>query len=369
MTDSPRILLVAGDTDGGCGHYRMREPARVARLAGIDVEVVTSLPMEATVTGDRLKIEKLEVEADLVVFQRPTLRAFGQVMVELQRRGIACAIEIDDDIAAVHKGNAAYADFHPRTSPSSNWEHLINNCAIADLVICSTPSLARRYAGHGRSVVVRNRIAAADINRDKEYGLPLRLGWAGSMQSHPEDLQVSGPHIRSAMQAAGLDELKVVGDGHGVGGALSLTEGMGVGATGWVPREQYLGMVADHIDVGIVPLKVDIFNQGKSWLKLLEYSSQGIPAIVSPTDENIRLAQVVGADVARKPRDWQVLIKRMLLDRDHSIERGAIAREKAAGFTYEGAVGEWADAWMTAIETRASMRRVITRPAASVFGF
>ena len=197
-----RVLLVAGDEDGGCGHYRMREPARVAAAAGVDVRVDTAVPVEAEVGRDgRLRVERLEADYDVIVIQRPSLGLFHQLIPHLRDRGVAIAVELDDDIAAVHAGNVSSSAFDPRHSPHSNWQHILRACDMADLVIASTPAIARRYGtSRGvRAVVARNLVAEADLARPKERAERPRLGWTGTVQTHPEDLDVVGPHLKAAM--------------------------------------------------------------------------------------------------------------------------------------------------------------------------
>ena len=149
----------------------------------------------------------------------------------------------------------------------------------------------------------------------------------------------------------------MVGDGEMVADKLLLGgSGIGVAPTGWVPRADYLRTVSETIDVGVVPLKLDAFNEAKSWLKLLEFSSQGIPAVSSPTSENLELAAITGTPVARKQRDWQRHVARLLREPGLAEEAGESAREAVSHMTYERNGDAWPAAWALAAEIGARRR-------------
>jgi glycosyltransferase involved in cell wall biosynthesis len=270
-----------------------------------------------------------------------------------QEKGIACIVELDDDLMATHKNNIAYDALNPKTNDVSNWNWLKACCDKADLVTVSTPNLAHRYAPHGRVKVLRNCIPEDEFKREKTPAELLRLGWTGTVQTHPEDLMVVGGQINAALNGSlGDPGFYVVGDGEDVSRALSLTEHNPVHATGWVERDKYFAEVNSHIDVGIVPLTIDTFNTSKSYLKSLEFASQGIPSVVSATDENRYLSNITGNPVVHKPKDWQRYLKPLLSDKDFWLERSAAVRESVRPLTYENHAEDWIIAWNRALENR-----------------
>jgi hypothetical protein len=226
------------------------------------------------------------------------------------------------------------------------------------MVTVSTPSLATQYAKHGRFRVIRNCVPAVELGRKKTPAKKLRLGWTGTIQTHPEDLLEPGSQINAALNSSDGDSgFWVVGDGTWVKEALGLADHNPVYATGWIEQTEYLEYMNRHIDVGIVPLTIDRFNTGKSWLKSLEFASQGIPSVVSPTEENIRLSEITGNPVVYKKRDWVRHIKPLLSDRDYWLERSSAVREAVRPLTYENNVGQWEEAWSQALENRRSARK------------
>ena len=355
------VLCLAGDKDGGCGFYRIREPARVTAPLGVDITVDTSVPIEASITeSGQTNIHKLLVEPDLIVFQRPLLNSFVQLIRFAQNRGIACVVEIDDDLKATHPNNVAYPGLNPKTSPRSNWDYLVEACELADLVTTSTPNLARRYAAHGRFRVLRNCVPQENLDLEVYHNSNApRLGWSGTVQTHPEDLDVAGPHISAALNNFGKDkDFYIVGDGQFVREKLLLKDDNKINATGWVVRGDYIHTLADHFDVGVVPLKIDHFNHSKSWLKMLEMASVGIPSVGSPTEDNTVLAKITGTPIATKPKDWQKHLKPLLSNPDYYEERSTHVRDAVRLLTYEENAGNWVEAWNMALEVRASRQKV-----------
>lgn len=358
MATDPGVLLLPAD-EGGCGFYRMREPARVLREHGLDITIQTEIPVDGWVQPDgSFDVQSVGFDQPVMVLQRPLLKAMPAIIRAVQAQGTAVVVELDDDLAAVHKSNVAFSALDPIQNPQSNWNYLKECCDLADLVTVSTPNLAKRYASHGRFRVLRNCLPAAELDRKKTPPNNLRLGWTGTIQTHPEDLLEAGSQINAALNSSTGDPgFWVVGDGKWVKEALGLSESNTVYATGWVEQSTYLEYVNLHIDVGIVPLTIDTFNTGKSYLKSLEFASQGIPSVVSPTEENILLSEITGNPVAYKKKDWKKHLKPLLSNRDLWLERSHAVREAVRPLTYENHADEWLSAWSQAVEHRRSQRK------------
>lgn len=348
-----KILALRAD-QGGCAFYRIQEPVRVVteQFSGVEIEVSGHLPVEAYVDRKgNFHIEKLDTDADVIIFQRPLLSTFQHVIQHAQRKGIACVVELDDDFSSVHPDNIAWHALQPSNNPVSNYKHVATAAMMADHVTVSTPALARRYGTHGRVSVLRNYIPAHVLDMDKKIPDDPRVGWTGTVQTHPHDLDVTGPHVGAALARWGT-EFSVVGDGEDVQKKLNIPERIKFNATGWVPRDEYFDALAENIDIGIVPLELSPFNQAKSWLKGLEMAALGIPFIASPTDEYLLLAQQGAGTLASKTSEWQKHLKRLLTDRDYLLEASAETKQAISTFTYEQHAEEWVKAWVTAYAHR-----------------
>lgn len=345
-----RVAVYPADK-GGCGYYRLIWPAEALAHQGADVTVHD--PDDGGLRGtflDDPEPRMIDVEtpdADVVILQRPlradTVTAIGL----LQSRGLRVVVEIDDDFRSIHPRNVSWRACHPSHSPARNWRHLEEACRLADMVVVSTPALARRYGGHGRVAVVPNCIPARYLTITAEPHEGLRVGWSGSVTTHPTDLQVTRGAVARAID--GHARMAVVGTGAGVQDALNLLSPPD--ATGWLPIDRYPEALATF-DVGIVPLDLIPFNEAKSDLKGLEMAAVGVPFVASPTGQYARLIGSGAGMLADKPKAWFRQLRRLLEVPELRAEMAAAGRAVAAGRTIEGNTDRWWDAWTSCLTHR-----------------
>jgi len=351
---APTIRAYPADL-GGCGSYRVIWPGQELARQGAPVTVVMpsddgQIQAQWHEQGDeRTVVDVLAPEADIVVIQRPLTQGLADAVPILQAKGVRVAVEIDDDFEVISPRNVSWAAVQPHLHPERNKAHLMRACLAADVVVCSTPALAARYAPHGRFAVVRNRVPAWYLSVEREPRDGVYVGWSGSIETHPDDLQVTGGGVARAVKATGA-QFAVVGTGRGVRKALGLaTEPT---ACGWVPIGRYPYMVA-QLDIGIVPLELTPFNAAKSALKMMEMAALGVVPVVSPTPENEALWGVGSWSLVDSPRQWEGKVKRLARDTEMRL---AMAERNRAGMrlhTIEGNAEEWLAAWSkAAVNTR-----------------
>lgn len=345
-----KVLALAAD-QGGCGFYRMRAPAEEAKLLGVDIEVADGLDADATKDKDGfVTVHELHTDADLIIVQRPLDNSMTAVIKQAKRQGIATIVEIDDDFSTVHAQNAAHGHMHGITS-GAQWVEAA--AKLADHVTVSTPQLIK-YARHGRYSILRNCVPQSifDVTPQPSNAEGLRIGWSGSVQTHPFDLQETKGAVATVLKNNGLD-FAVVGDGTYVARNLGLSSETNVFATGWVDIDLYYQNVVTFLDIGIVPLEISPFNQAKSALKGLEFAALGVPYVASPTREYIRMEAYGIGKTARTPSEWRKHLQRML---DRPAETVRIASESRdrieAEHTYRVTAPQWIEAWEKAIDYR-----------------
>jgi glycosyltransferase involved in cell wall biosynthesis len=296
-------------------------------------------------------VQEVKTDADLIVFQRPLDNSMTAVLKQAQRQGIATIVELDDDFSSVHKDNVAHDAINGRKALGNHW--LTEAASLADHVTVSTPQLTK-YARHGRFSILRNCVPQSIFETpiDKSEQQWPRIGWTGTVQTHPNDLQETKKAVGTVLRDNGLP-FNVVGDGKSVATLLSLDKGTDVFATGWVDLGLYYQYIARYLDIGIVPLELSPFNQAKSTLKGLEYAALGIPFVASPTREYERLEAYGIGKTAKTPGEWRKHLQRMI-DRPAETERIAKeARDRIeAEFTYKVNAPQWIEAWEKAIDYR-----------------
>lgn len=333
-------LLTINADNGGCGKYRIFEPANA---------VVAQFP-DISVSHSRMIDISRAATYDAVLIQRPASKGYATAIPEIQRRGTKVIIDIDDDFSAIHPDNGAYAYFQPETSPDSNWEHLMLACELSDLVVCSTDTLASKFkSATGGSVVINNYLPDSIFGiHGKQHTGRIRIGWAGHTRTHPNDLPVVGNSIRNAVRKSKA-EFVVLGGGPQVAEQVRLETTQFRTLTS-APLTTYYKTIADNFDVGIAPLELTEFNEAKSWLKMLEYAGTGIPAIGSATTENIHLYDAGIGLIAQTHGDWNRAIS-LMISSDRKREKlgedsRKIVKEK---FTYSKNAWRWAEAWRSVL--------------------
>lgn len=348
-----KVLALAADS-GGCGFYRMRAPAAELVKLGVDVTVEEGVDAEAIRHPDGMvDVKEVKTDADLIVVQRPLDNSIHSLVKQAQRQGIAVVVEIDDDFSMVHTSNVAHSAMNGRTS-GHQWVQ--KSADIADHVTISTPQLTK-YARHGRSSILRNCVPESifgTVGQKSEILWP-RLGWTGTVQTHPTDLLVTKGSVATILEQNDLPFM-VVGDGESVQAHLGMKRDQPVYNTGWVPLNEFYTHLAFFIDIGIVPLEISPFNQAKSALKGLEYAALGIPFVASPTREYIRLEAHGIGKTAKTPGEWRKHLQRMI-DRPAETERIANeARDRIkAEHTYSVNAPQWLEAWEKAIDYRKTL--------------
>lgn len=341
-----------------CGHYRMMWPGlAAAKEAGCDVEVVEPDVRRVAMTMDprsgRVLGESFPQDADVIVWQRPSLVYLQQIIPMLQARGVAVVIDMDDDLTKIDPRNPAHRGYRPtvwhpgakRFVPNPhNFNNATQACRLANLVTVTTPALAQRYGGKGHARVIPNYVPAAYLQverRDSEV-----VGWGGVVHSHPDDLQAVGASLARLTRGEGV-KFVTVGDKVGVARALGLGADPGgpgnVDFKDWAPNLACLG-------IGIAPLARTRFNEAKSRLKPLEYAAVGVPAVASPLPDYAAFAGEGGCLLADKPREWERILRRLVGDRAARDEQSHRGREAAAANTYEGHGWRWAEAWADAVK-------------------
>lgn len=337
----------------GCGQYRMIRPAEQLKLQGIDITIVEPGARDVGFVGvmsqDGTEMVDVQIppDADLMVFQRVSHRMIAQAIRLIRAKGVAVIVELDDDLSCIDPRNPAFNLLQPGgkgTDADHSWHNLMDACRDATMVVTSTPALQKRFASHGRGAVFENYIQAELL------GIPRidhdTIGWAGSVHSHPGDLQVMGSSINRLAQDGA--EFMNIGNGIGVAEAWSLPAGTPLHCTGVTSVQDWGGYVA-KLGVGVAPLADTKFNAAKSWLKMAEMAAVGVPCVVSPRAEYMRLHEQGIGWQAKDANDWYRKLTSLRRAPGTREELSQMGRAVMGGFTIEGNAWRLAEIWQDAV--------------------
>lgn len=337
---------------GGCGYYRLIWPSQALRKLGHNVHIVSSSERDQLLRGvlknDVMVDVHVPEDADVVVFQRVTHRYLVQAIKILRSKGVAVVVDMDDDLTCIHPANPAFHMLHPRSPAHAehSWQNTMLACESASLVTTSTPALIDRYAHHGRGRVLYNCVPKRYLSVPHEDSNV--VGWAGSVHSHPTDLQAMGPTPAQLLQIG--HKFSIVGSIDGVHNALGVPMSRDIAATGVIKDIAAWPLGVTTLGIGVAPLADSRFNASKSWLKMIEYAAVGVPVVASPRAEYARLAKLGVGWLARNPKEWRLKLQTLISNPSLRAELSEKGRKIAANWTIESKAELWWTAWSEALE-------------------
>ena len=356
-----KVYVYPADT-AGCGYYRLIWPSMTLQRQGHNDDLVLVHPdnnqkFSGGKTEDgRLVTVSAPKDADVIVFQRVSSATIVDAIKILRSHGVAVVVDIDDDLHAIHNRHPAFHVLNPNTGgrvAEYNWEHAKRACEEASFVTVSTPALLKRYAVHGRGAVIYNCVPEVYFKIDQPKDLPYTIGWPGSLHSHPDDPYVCGPAM-GRLQRAG-HRFKIIGTARGTREAFMLNAEPV--APGPVPLGAYPHALS-RLSVGICPLSDTRFNEGKSWLKMLELSAVGVPVIASPRAEYRRMHDMGVGLLADTPRNWYRHALELMTNEARRTELGEAGRDAVRHLTIEANAWRWWEAWSEALAFERSQTAV-----------
>ena len=224
----------------------------------------------------------------------------------------------------------------------------------------STPALAGRFAPHGRVAVVPNCVPASYLSepnrrifagRDWQPGTKVRVGWSGSVETHPGDLEATGGALGTVLgELGGVASCHVIGTGKGVKDALRL--GAEPSSTGWLPLEHYpQGARAARrrhrpvAGVRVQPGQVVAEGSGDGGVR---GAVRRVPAarVRAAGDPRRRCARLRRPPVDR--RSYGRSSPAPTLRAEHAAKGRAVAKH----YTIEANAHRWWEAWTSAAEMR-----------------
>lgn len=349
-SDVIKVYVFPAD-QSGCGYYRLIWPAQELQRQGHDVVIVTTQErdqmLQAKLDGDHVVQVRIPQDADVIVLQRVTHRYLAQAIPIIRSAGTAVVVDMDDDLTCIHPANPAFHALHPsRPNAAHSWKNTLLACDAATLVTVSTDALVTRYGTRSEAHVLNNCVPERYLKI--EHADSDVIGWAGSVHSHPTDLQAMGSATAQLLQRD--CKFRVVGPVAGVHTALGISPSYKIETTDVIRDINAWPLAVNTLGIGVAPLADTKFNAAKSWLKPLEYAAVGVPCVVSHRAEYAKLSRLGIGATAKTPAEWRKKIYNLVKDADMRREISQTSRVVAARWTIEGNAWRWLEAWTRALE-------------------
>jgi hypothetical protein len=256
-----------------------------------------------------------------VVLMHPGRRALEVLMPHAREQGKRIVVDVDDDYlsptlvgSARKAGLSAIAD-----SWADNQKPHKQVVREADAVICSTPTLAYRYAKlNPNTVVIPNMVDPRDWPDPMRIddGL-IRVGWAAGGQHVPD-----APLVEEALRWASTQSGVVVC-------MIGLDPGWDFEYTHYPYTRSLQGYrdLCSILDIGLAPLVGSRMNDGKSDLKWLDYTMAGALTIASDRPAYATMEHEKTGLLARNASQFKHALKRALDDPEMTMELIGNARQ------------------------------------------
>jgi hypothetical protein len=328
---------------GGTAEYRCFGPGRALADLGWEVDYDAE-GFDVSIDG------RVKGDPDVLVLSRP----MGDYLPDAVRRVVKCGrtkvvFDIDDWFAGI-------PSYNPASRVPEHLVHSMHQAMLeADLITCSTPELAEGYACFGETVVLPNYLDRRiwgmfdGYRSERDF---LTVGWMGGFHWRSGDLEVLKEWVPGFLKAH--PDIRFAASG-----CPELLEWLGIDGitTPMLPHDTtktrysrnlhpypHLPVMVSHIDVGLVPLLDNRFNQAKSWCKGMEYNAMGVPAVASDSREYRRFIDPgVNGYLVRRSKDWRRYVERAFDNLDHLRE---LSRKHIDGYWIDDHIGQWVDAYL-----------------------
>jgi glycosyltransferase involved in cell wall biosynthesis len=298
----PTVLAHPAD-QFGCGHYRVMQPFAALQQAGM---------VDGALSMGLMHVTDLERYApDTIVLQRQ----IGDERLEAMRRmkafsGAFKVYELDDYLL-----NLPMKSAHRQHMPKDILKSLRRGLGFVDRFVVSTQPLAEAFAGmHDDILVVENRLPVGwwqGLQGQRRVSAKPRVGWAGG-SSHTGDLELIEDVVKEL-----ANEVEWVFFGMCPESMRPYVHEFHPG----VAIEQYPAALARlNLDLALAPVELNLFNECKSNLRLLEYGACGFPVICS--DILCYQGDLPVTRVKNRFKDWVEAIRMHLADLDATARMG-----------------------------------------------
>lgn len=309
----------------GCGHHRVVQPFKALE---------SNLLLEGgLIHGLPGVMEAAQLQPDVILLELLSGSRFPAIMAQYREVCEAkIVMEYDDYLLNLPLKNDSRKHF-----PQKMIKSLRKVMESADWIVVSTAPLADAYSRFHHDIrIAQNRLAEgqwAHLLSERGTGRKVRIGWAGG-SSHAGDLQILLPIIKAL---EGEVEWVFMG---------MKPRGVQCEFHPGVPFEMYPEKLASlNLDLALVPLEINQFNECKSNLRLLEIGTCGVP-IIATNIEPYR-GDLPVTLVENRFKDWMAAIRAHLNDMAATRRQGDALRAAIHQHWYLRGSGldDWQRAW------------------------
>lgn len=312
------VVRVYPADKGGCGIYRMFQP--YGAINNPDIQIIV----------DGILRPKEAAEADIIVLQRQVNPESFATMLHAKSKGTKVIYEIDDDLFTIEPTNVQAYKYYMTDNVHHNMQLYLK---YADVVTVSTPYLGAEMGKRTTSpiFVIPNRIDPRIWDRHyaakKQNDGKIIIGWAGG-SSHLGDFNNVVDAIVAILKKYDNVYFRFVGQSFKKAKEFKDVQDK-ILESPYAEYAEYGQNLCD-VDIGIIPLAYNKFNQSKSNVKYLEYSAMGIPSIATDIRTyNNDIAEGINGFLVEgnKESEWYTKIIKLVENENLRTQVGQAARD------------------------------------------
>ncbi len=350
---------------GGIGYYRVIKPAEVLSK-WYDIDVIGAEFRKWGVGGDTTgatAYQRLE-QYDLIISKHAhNAQMASNLLATADYYKKKIIVDADDNYLAVRKNNPASKDYDIGEQGRYNLSAFLS---LASGITVSTAPLKRVFKTLNKKIdVLPNCNDLNDwpnVRKQWDDGI-VRIGYAGA-QGHLDDIELIiepmayllAKYPNVMFEVIGLWPVEAMNMVNKMNEYckkdISKQVKLGGGTMAW---QGYPEMLASFgWDIGIAPLIEDTFNEGKSHIKWMEYSSVFVATIASPVypyKEDIfgvkTIQDGVTGFLASNSEEWYAKLEKLVLDKDLRYSIATNAHEYVKN---NWQYSQWADRFKKVID-------------------
>ncbi len=298
---------------------------------------------------------------DVIVIQREFpdyTKQYEQIVARARAEGKAVVYEIDDLLLELPEDHPAHSTGYYTAGLFS----ILRAVVEADLVTTTTPTLQNYLRPLNPNTYVLHNYLDDHIwklpdPRELSERSPVVIGYMGS-KTHQADLKVITPVLTRLLDRHG-DNLLLRFWGEEPPDSLQHRPNVE-----WIPLEmldyaEFARYFSEQVcDIFLAPLIASFFNQCKSSIKYLEYSSQAIPGVYSriePYTSVINHGE--NGFLATSPEEWETCLTQLIENPSLRQHMGQKAQQNVTeNWLLSQHAHEWRDVYRKALDISADVR-------------
>lgn len=336
-TQAPQLfasafIAIIGDLSlPQCKKYRVLQKVDVLRSLGVQSDY-------SSWTDISRSMELLQI-ATAVIFYRVTSNDnFDALVKECDRLGVLKIYDIDDPVfsASIYSSNQNIDYLVPAEKENliNGCIHFLNALKLCDVLVGSTPKICSLLEKEGgKPAYIWRNLVDTEIQQYANEFIPnnslksdysVVIGYASGSRAHEADFRTISKVLCKILAEKDNIELRILGH-------LELPEELKrfkkkIRQSGFVGYRQYMSELS-RLDINLVPLVIDEFNECKSVIRFTEASLFQIPTVASAVGD-FKNVVMNGANgfLAESEEDWINHVEKLIESPSLRKEVGANAK-------------------------------------------